>query len=176
MNGKSAILIGFMGSGKSSIGRRLSKALETTFIDLDARIEDQIGTSIKNFFAMQGEAAFRQIETEVLIEVLREPGVIATGGGIVTQEANQKLLQSTSIPVIYLRARPETLAERIRRQPGVRPLIDGQSTLSVEETVQRARDLLQIRAPLYESCARVIVDSDGRSMDDVVSEILKAIA
>jgi shikimate kinase len=169
------ILIGFMGSGKSSVGRKLARELDVPFTDLDARIEEEIGISIQDFFAVQGEAAFRTLEAQVLEAALNERGVIATGGGIVTQEKNRNLLQSTLASVIYLRAQPETLAQRIRRQPGVRPLIDGQSTLSLEQTTQRAHELLQIRAPFYESCAHCIIDTDECALDDVVDKILKSI-
>jgi shikimate kinase len=170
------ILIGFMGCGKTSVGKRLAKALNQPFIDLDARIEAREGTSIAEIFTSRGEAEFRRIETAVLRAALQEPGVIATGGGIVTQEANRELLQDASAPVVYLRSRPQTLARRIRRQPGVRPLIDGQRTLSLAQTSARAQELLQTRAPYYEACATVTVDTDERTLDAVANEILEIVA
>jgi shikimate kinase len=169
------ILIGFMGCGKSSVGKRLAKALHRPFIDLDARIEARENTSIAEIFSSRGEAEFRRIETEVLLMALQETGVIATGGGIVTQQANRELLQNAGAPVVYLRSRPATLARRIRRQPGVRPLIDGGSTLNLEQTTARAQELLQTRAPFYEACASVTVDTDDRTLDSVTNEILNIV-
>lgn len=170
------LLIGFMGSGKSSVGRSVARRLNAPFVDLDARIEERAGTSIAQLFATRGEDCFRQIETQVLQDSLHQPAVIATGGGIVTREQNRQVLQRASQSgaaiVVYLRAQSETLAARIRRQPGVRPLIDGQSTLNYTQTIARVCELLAERTPLYEACADAIIDSDRHSLDEIAHAVI----
>lgn len=172
-------LIGFMGCGKSSVGRFVARRLDAPFVDLDARIEERAGTSIAQLFATQGEDVFRKIETQVLQEALHQPAVIATGGGIVTRESNREVLknasQSGGAVVVYLRAQPETLASRIRRQPGVRPLIDAQSTLSHAQTIVRVRELLAERTPWYQACADVVINSDGCALDEVARAVIEAL-
>ena len=171
------LLIGFMGCGKSSIGRSVARRLNVPFVDLDAQIEERAGTSIANLFASRGEDSFRNIETEVLRGALHQPAVIATGGGIVTRDENRALMQQAraegAATVVYLRAQPQTLAARIRRQPGIRPLIDGQSTLNHAQTVARVCELLATRSPLYEACAGFIVDSDNKSLDEVAGAVIE---
>lgn len=170
------LLIGFMGSGKSSVGRCLARHLKAPFVDLDARIEERASMPIAQLFATQGEEAFRRIETTVLGEALGQTAIIATGGGVVTREENRAMLKNASnsgaASVVYLRAQPQSLATRIRRQPGVRPLIDGQSTLDHAQTVARVQELLAARAPLYEECADFLIDTDHRSLDEIVRIIL----
>lgn len=161
-----------MGSGKSSVARVLAYHLQTRAIDLDTAIEANEGRSIAEIFRESGEAYFRESETRALQSTLNTACIVATGGGVVTREANRILLQSCREQVVYLRAQPETLARRIRLQPGTRPLIDGQSLLDEEQTIARVREILNERAPLYQSCAGITVDSDGRSLDDVGREIV----
>lgn len=173
------VLIGFMGSGKSSVGRSVARRLTAPYIDLDACIEERAGVSIAQLFASRGEDAFRQIETQVLGESLHHAAIIATGGGVVTREPNRSVLKAASQSglaiVVYLRAQPETLTERIRRQPGLRPLIDGQSTLGQVQTAARVRELLATRAPLYEECADAIIDTDGRTLDDIARAVIETL-
>ena len=160
------VLLGFMGSGKSSVARKLAPRLNLPRIDLDARLEEEDGRSIADIFAQDGEAAFREMETSHLQRALQESGVVATGGGIVTRPENCELLKSASTRgalIVYLRIAPRVLASRIRRQPGVRPLIDGECVLTFPETLARVEEILQVRAPLYESCANFIVEGDALS-------------
>ncbi len=177
---QNAVLIGFMGCGKSSVARRLAQLLNWPSLDLDAQIEDRINTSIKEFFATHGEVAFRQIESEELQKALSQHGVLATGGGVPTQSHNRELLQNAQKMgvscVIYLRATPETLATRIRRQPDVRPLIDGNRVLDWSETVARVQFLLEQRAPFYESCADFIIDGDTLSAHQIAQIALAFVA
>ncbi|MDF2439908.1 MAG: shikimate kinase [Abditibacteriota bacterium] len=172
-------LIGFMGCGKSSVGRFVARRLKAPFVDLDTCIEEHAGMSIAKLFATQGEDAFRCIETQVLAKSARQIAIIATGGGVVTREQNRAILKQASqagaASVVYLRARPETLATRIRRQPGVRPLIDGQSTLNHAQTAARVQELLAARAPLYEECADSIIDTDNCSFDEIAGLILSTL-
>lgn len=173
----SFVLIGFMGSGKSSVGRRLASALRLPFIDLDSDIEKAAGMRISQIFAAIGEAEFRRCETEALRIVLGKPAVISSGGGLVTREENRALLRTAAqngSHIVYLRAQADTLAGRIRRQPGTRPLIDGHDTpLDMEATRKRVRELLAERAAWYEDCATLTIDTDRLRADGVVSEIVR---
>lgn len=169
------VLIGFMGSGKSTIGRRLARRLGREFVDLDSEIERAAGATIPQIFLQEGEAKFRERETEALRAMLLQPSVIASGGGIVTRPENRALLQAATsqrTAVIYLQALPETLAERIRRQPGTRPLIDGQGgPLDLEATRQRVEQLLAERRCFYHECATNVVNTDDRNFEAVIDEI-----
>lgn len=169
-DGAPIVLLGFMGSGKSSVARKLAPRLNLPRIDLDARLEEEAGRSIAAIFAQDGEAAFREMETAHLQRALQERGVIATGGGIVTRSENRALLKSASTRgalIVYLRVAPRILAARIRRQPGVRPLIDGERVLNFSETQTRVEEILQVRAPLYESCANLILEGDEMSASQI---------
>lgn len=170
------VLIGFMGSGKSSVARRLAYRLGCEYIDLDSRIELAAGQSIAEIFTTQGEAAFRRLETEALKKALATPNIISPGGGTVTQPVNREILKAAvqnGVSVIYLRATPQTLAERIRRQPGKRPLIDGDQILDFVATRRRVEELLAQRQEYYEALATAIVDSDNLSLDFVTGKIEK---
>jgi len=176
------ILIGFMASGKSHVARLISKHFDIPVIDLDARIEAACGTSIATVFAAHGEKYFREIETATLHQVLQEaaqkPSVIATGGGIVTNAPNRELLHRAAkdgATIIYLRATPETLASRIRQEPGKRPLIDGDKMLNMEETQERVKVLLEGRRAFYESCATIIIDTNHHDATNVAKEIVEHI-
>ncbi|MDX8405313.1 MAG: shikimate kinase, partial [Mariprofundus sp.] len=117
----SPILVGLMGSGKSSIGRRLAAYMDLPLIDLDDYIVEQAGRSIPEIFERNGEPAFRQMETNALRDVIDKHAVIATGGGIVECEENRLILKAHP-PVIWLKASPEFLADRIDGDSN-RPLI-----------------------------------------------------
>ena len=177
---QTVVLIGFMGCGKTSVARRLAPRLKWPSIDLDHEIEQALGTTIAQFFRSHGEDAFRARETFQLGQMLQHSGVVATGGGIVTRQENRKLLnrsrQNGTACAVYLRARPETLATRIRRQPGVRPLIDGERVLDWKETRERVRLLLTERARWYEECADLIVDGDALSCGQVAQIIAAYVA
>jgi len=139
------ILIGLMGSGKSSIGRRLAVCLSLPLIDLDDYIVQKAGRSIPLIFEQDGESFFRQLESQALQEVLGNDAVIATGGGIVMAEKNRGLLKQHP-PVIWLKASPDFLAERIDGDSN-RPLI------AAGETLKNLQALAELRYPLYEQCA-----------------------
>jgi shikimate kinase len=144
-NQLSPILIGLMGSGKSSIGRHLAKRFGITLIDLDNYIVEKAGRSIPEIFAEQGEEGFRDIESDALREVLSQRAVIATGGGVILREENRALLKRHP-PVIWLKASPEFLAKRIDGDSN-RPLI------AAGETLKKLQQLAETRYPLYEQCA-----------------------
>lgn len=167
--------MGFMGSGKSAVARSLARRLRWPIIDLDGLIEARIGCSIARYFATHGEAKFREVETEVLTSVARKQGVVSLGGGVPTQSVNREILLQAAAEgalVIYLRAGSEILAERIRRQPGKRPLIDGDGELDMEATQRRVNELLAQREPLYMECANNVIETDSLTIPSVCREIL----
>lgn len=177
---KTVVLVGFMGCGKSSVARVLAARMNCEAVDLDTLLVAREGASIAEFFAVRGEAEFRRLETEVLRDVLNSiiPRIVATGGGIVTREENRALLKEASargVLVVYLEAEAKTLAYRIRRQPGLRPLIDGARVLNLQETQSRVEELLKTRAPLYESVANQTVNVGVLAPDEIARQIISAI-
>jgi len=157
------VLVGFMGSGKSSVGRELARRFRAPFVDVDAWIESATGCRIRDLFAREGEPAFREREKAALREILSVKGcVIATGGGAFVDEENRVLLRSYA-PVVYLDAAVETLLERLAADLG-RPLLRGGDR---EEVV---RELLSRREPGYRT-ADVTVRTDGRTVEDVAGQV-----
>jgi shikimate kinase len=158
------ILIGLMGAGKTCIGRRLAANLELPFLDVDERIVTAAGRSIPEIFAEEGEDGFRRLETEVLKKIIGEKAVIATGGGAVLSGENRDLIRAHP-PVIWLDASPATLARRIGRNSN-RPLMAGVNPL------EKARELADIRNPLYAQCADFHLRTDRMSKQAAVDAIL----
>jgi len=156
------VLIGFMGSGKSSVGKQLADQTNRTYIDLDQKIEDDAGDSIPNIFKNEGEEGFRKRETEVLRELSSRDGtVISTGGGIVEREENQSVLREHG-PVIYLHASFEEISARLQ---------DDQSRPLWSKPEAERRKLLEKRLPVYEEWSDYFVHTGQKSIDDVVTEI-----
>ena len=170
----SLYLMGFMGTGKSAVSRHLARDLDLSLLDLDHEIEHLTGSSITNFFASHGETAFRAIETRALESTIGKTAVISLGGGVPTQEINREILKNlarTGHLVVYLQARPATLAYRIRRQPGKRPVIDGNGYLDYDGTRKRVAELLEQRDPWYRECANYLVNTDDRNIEDIAEDI-----
>jgi shikimate kinase len=163
------VLIGMMGSGKSSAGRRLARSLDSSFVDLDQSIERRAGRSIRDIFASDGEQTFRDLEEEELRLVLLEPGplVVAAGGGVVVREANRKSLLAVD-QVIWLQASLDILVKRVEaralRHEGHRPLVDG-------DPKTRLSALMAEREALYEEVATAVVVVDDQSLDEVVTAL-----
>lgn len=161
------VLIGMMGSGKSSTGRRLAESLQSSFVDLDECIERRAGRSIREIFATDGEQTFRNLEQEELRRVLDEPKsmVIAAGGGIVVRDANRRALTDAD-DVIWLQASLEELTRRVgaraKRQKGHRPLVDG-------DPAARLKELMDERRDWYRDVATAIVLVDDRTIEEVVA-------
>jgi len=157
------VLVGFMGSGKSSVGRELARRFRAPFVDVDERIESSAGSPIRELFAREGEPAFREREKAALREALSVKGcVIATGGGAFSDEENRVLLR-TYAPVVYLEAEVETLLERLAGDLG-RPLLRGGDREAV------VRELLSRRVPGYRT-ADVTVRTDGRTVEEVAGQV-----
>ena len=163
---ETVILTGFMGSGKSSLGVRLSYRLRLPLVDTDKWIEREQGRSITEIFARDGEEAFRRMETEALRTLCRQDTarIISTGGGLPMREENRQLLKKLG-KVVYLRIRPETVCERLKGDT-TRPLLAG------EHPEEKVASLLAVRGPLYEQGADVIVDVDGKDYETILREIL----
>ncbi|HZC36441.1 MAG TPA: shikimate kinase [Chthoniobacterales bacterium] len=162
---RNVVLIGFMGTGKSSVGRELARRWGFRFLDTDAIIRNQCGKSIPEIFSVLGEPYFRDLEFATLNRLLHcRCSVIATGGGIVIQPRNLALLAKLGI-AIWLKADQATIFERVSRNKN-RPLLQ---TPDPEGTIAR---LLVERAPLYESAADLVVDSSGLSHHEVAEQVI----
>ena len=158
-------LIGMPGCGKSTVGRILARHLDAAFVDGDAEIEARIGMPIRAFFETQGEPAFRDVEQEVVAEVVqRERVVIATGGGAVLRQANREALRGRC-KVFYLRATPEELFRRLRHDTH-RPL------LQVGDPLKRLRELYRERDVLYRQTAHYTVEAPRPSVPALLNMIL----
>jgi shikimate kinase len=159
-------LVGYMGSGKSTIGRRLAKQLDCPFIDLDQAIVDHVGCSIPAFFAEKGEVAFRLVEREVLHQFQRPlQAVIATGGGTPCFFDNMEWMKSQGI-VLYLKHHPKSLFKRLNQSDvGQRPVLGG---LTGEELYQQIEERLAIREPFYAQSHKVI-DQLKTPVSEIVS-------
>jgi shikimate kinase len=161
---RNIFLTGFMGAGKSSVGRRLAQRLGYHFADLDQLIIAREGQTISDIFASQGEAYFRDCEAAVLAEqAATTHTVFATGGGIIGRAENRAMMKKLGM-VIYLRASWPTLERRLARGRG-RPLADPQ------QGWERIRQLWESRLPWYED-ADVVIDTDLLKVHDVVREII----
>jgi len=159
------ILIGPMASGKSTVGRRLSKRLKLDFIDVDEEVEKSAGVSISWIFDVEGEKKFRERESRALINSLNvDNSVIATGGGVILTEQNRNLLKKGT--VIYLETSIQTQLERTLND-NKRPLLK-----KSENAEQILRELKAIRDPLYEECANITINEGKNSHNAVVDEII----
>lgn len=163
------VLIGFMGSGKTSVGLKLSYKLRMPIEDTDKLIERREGCTISELFARKGEEYFRRCETELLTELSKKSlsKIYSVGGGTPVREENRKLLKRLGT-VIYLRARPETVYERLKGDR-TRPL------LQCENPLERIRELMEERREIYESCADVTVDVDSGNLDEITEKIAEGL-
>lgn len=159
------ILIGFMGSGKSTVGRMLAQRLRFHFIDTDRLLEERSRMAIKDLFAKHGEVFFRDRETATLesLHGIRRH-VLATGGGIVTRPENAPILRSLGW-VVQLSADPDELYARVAKSTN-RPL------LQTENPRERVHEMLALRQPMYDSCADFTVNSTGLARERVVDKIV----
>ena len=166
-------LIGFMGCGKSSVGRRLSELLCCDFIDLDNEIVAWAGKSIPEIFAEEGEEGFRTIEAERLREILaprsdQSSMVLSLGGGTVMNPESAELVHGKTIS-IYLRASIDTLVNNLAEESEGRPMLRTSQGVSLRERIE---SLMSIRSRTYEETAHIIIDTDGRTIDQISSEIM----
>ena len=154
------VLLGFMGSGKTTIARKL----DSDFVDMDALLEGRLGMPIARFFEEKGEAAFRQLEEEVLADLLKTDKVISTGGGIVISPRNRALLKQNP-DNIYLKADFETLYQRISADE------DNQRPLFLKNSKEDLAVIFKERQAWYEEVASQIVDVSSLTPDEITEEL-----
>ncbi|MFH0340625.1 MAG: shikimate kinase AroK [Chromatiales bacterium] len=157
-------LIGPMGAGKTTIGRQLARSMAKEFHDSDREIEARTGASVALIFDIEGEAGFRRRESKIIDELtLQQNMVLATGGGAVIDAYNRECMKTRGITV-YLRASVDRLFTRTRRDIN-RPLLQ---TADPKHTLQ---ELLRHREPLYREVADLVINTDGRTLRQVITEI-----
>jgi shikimate kinase len=165
------VLVGMMGAGKSTVARMVAARLGWPHTDIDDMVERAAALSVAEIFATQGEASFRAAESAALVSALSagEPSVVSVGGGAVLDPANRALMRRTGT-VVWLRARPATLARRVGRAVD-RPLLaadpDGPAAALTRLEVERR--------PLYEEVATAVVDVDDTAAEDVADAVLGAL-
>ncbi len=160
------VLTGFMGAGKTTLGKALAQKLGYTFIDTDDYIEQREGMTIRDIFAKKGEAYFRTLETTVLQELKERlyHVVVATGGGLPLREENGRLLMELGT-TYYLKASADTIYERVKGCTD-RPL------LQCDDPYRRICELLDERNPIYEKHCHIVLDVDGKTIDNVLGQLL----
>lgn len=162
------IIIGAMGSGKTTVGKQLAKRTRMDFVDSDHMIEERCGVSISTIFDIEGEEGFRKRETKMLQELCAKSGVVlATGGGAITSEENRILLRKSGF-VIYLKTSIETQLARTQKNQN-RPLLEN------VDAEHKLTELMEERGTLYEQEADLVVTSGDRVVSKVVEEIMQVI-
>lgn len=165
---KNIVLIGFMGCGKSTVGRELQQRLGYPLVDMDQTIEERAGKPITAIFADEGEAAFRDMETELLLELNDSEAprrIISTGGGVVSRAKNRVLLRELGY-VVWLRAPSSAILERTAKNRS-RPL------LQTEDPAAKIEALMAERQPLYQETAHLMLDTAGLCSGEVATGILE---
>ena len=158
-----AVLVGAPGAGKSTIGRRVARALQVPFADTDALIEERAGMPVSDIFLNEGEPAFRRMEEEVVASAIAErAGVVSLGGGAVLSEQTRAVLRGH--PVVWLRVDLASAARRVGMNTA-RPLLLGNVRAQMSA-------LLDARTPFYEEVSSIIVDTGNRPIRDVVADVL----
>ena len=163
---KPIVLIGMMGSGKTTVGKQLATQLKSSWVDTDQYIENLEKQTISKVFQLKGEAYFRECETKALQQVLQQYDVISTGGGMILKTKNRELLKNSAI-VIYLETQLSTLVSRL--DTSNRPL------LQQDDLTTKLSALINQRKDLYQECADVTIQTDRLSVDDIVKQIISYI-
>ena len=159
-------LIGFMGTGKTAVGKSLAEKLGRSFTELDLLIEQKAGKSVADIFRQDGETAFRELEIEVTGEVARgKNSVIACGGGIILNAINIERLRK-SARMVYLTASPSVILKRVAAEEGQRPLLE------VDNPALVVTEMLSFRKPFYERAADIRIDTSKLEINAVAEQII----
>jgi shikimate kinase len=162
----SIALVGFMGTGKTAVGKALAERLGKTFIELDPLIEQKAGKTIPEIFEEDGEIAFRELEIEVSKEAAsRENVVIACGGGVVLNKINIDRMRKEAV-IVYLTATSGAILERILNDDEERPL------LTVADPARAVNELMEFRRPFYERAAEITIDTSQMDVESIATEII----
>ncbi len=171
MGERHLVLVGLMGAGKTSVGRRCAERLARPFVDTDELVETATGMRVAEVFETRGEEAFRAAERTAVADAAAspEPLVIACGGGAILDPESRRAMRASGF-VVWLRASPEVLSARVERQPETRPLLRGAQPAA---TLER---LAILRADAYEAAAHAVVDTDHETQDAVADAVLEVFA
>lgn len=161
-------LIGFMGSGKSTISRFLQKELNMKLVEMDARIVEEQGMSINDIFAEKGEDYFRNLESRLVLDLNSEGNtVVSCGGGVVIRPENVENMKQHG-KIVYLSATPDTIYQRVKNSTE-RPILNGHMN------VEYIAALMEKRRALYENAADIRIETDGKTKDEICKEIIDKI-
>lgn len=166
------VLIGFMGTGKSAVGHALAERLHAHYFDTDTEIEKETGKHVAEIFSQDGETAFRQRETAVLMRLTREKGpvVVATGGGTPLRQENIRLLKMIG-PLVWLTAPPEAILGRVRKNLGRRPMLSSHAN----DPLPRIKNLLIERNPIYRAVKDYEFDTSNWDTSEQVADCILSI-
>ena len=158
---RSIFLIGFMGAGKSTIARALQRELGFPLIEMDERIVKEQGMSINDIFAQYGEDHFRDIESQLIVDIGKEePSIVSCGGGVVVRPQNTQNMKEIG-RIVFLKATPETIYERVKNSTD-RPILNGHMN------VEYIAELMEKRRALYEAAADITIQTDGKTREQIV--------
>jgi shikimate kinase len=164
---KNIILVGYMGCGKSTVGKNIARMMEYSFVDTDELIEESEGRTINDIFAKEGEESFRNMETRLLERLIYEDTkrlVVATGGGMPLRKENRELLKKLG-EVVYLKTSPEVIYERLQGDT-TRPL------LQCDNPKKKIEDMISLREPIYKESASIVVNVDNLKQLEAAEEII----
>ena len=158
-------LIGFMGAGKSTIARTLQRELGFPLVEMDERIVQEQGMSINDIFAQYGEAHFREIESQLVVDLgKQEPSIVSCGGGVVVRPENTQNMKKSG-RIVLLKASPETIFERVKNSTD-RPILNGHMN------VEYIAELMEKRRVLYEEAADITIQTYGKTREQICEEII----
>lgn len=161
-------LIGFMGAGKSTIAKVLQRELGMELVEMDERIVKEQGMSINDIFAQKGEDGFRDIESQLVIDIGKNKNsIVSCGGGVVVRPKNVENMKKSG-KIVFLTATPETILKRVKNGKD-RPLLNGHMN------VEYISELMEKRRQMYEDAADVKVSTDGKTVGEICTEIIQAI-